>query len=447
MRYFTFPGGVHPNGHKEMSNGKPVETLLPKGDLVFFLSQHIGKPAAPVVKKGDPVLAGQVIAKADGFISSNVISSCSGTVKAVEPRMNASGVMSPAIVVANDGQYTKAPGIGVKEELFYLSNAQILDRIKESGIVGLGGAGFPTVVKMMPKKNPDSIDYIIANGAECEPYITCDDMLMRERAEEIVEGIKIVQRLFRHAKGVIALEDNKPEALKALEKAVKGTQVEIAVLKTKFPQGGERSLIYSITGRKLAAGKLPAELGCIVDNVGTMAAIYRAVCLNEPLMEKYFTVSGDGVENPGNFLVKIGTPISELLEAAGGLKDETKKVLLGGPMMGTAITNLDAPIVKANNALTCLTVDQVEEAEKEMTACIRCGRCVRACPVGLVPQMMGEAAERKDYARYEKIHGLECIGCGSCTYVCPAKRPLVSRFKEAKAVILANKAKAKEAAK
>lgn len=441
MRYLTFPGGVHPNGHKEMSNGRPVQTLMPKGDLVFFLSQHIGKPAAPVVKKGDPVLAGQIIAKADGFISSNVVSSCSGTVKAVEPRLNPSGVMMPAIVVANDGQFTPAPGVGVKEDLFDLSNSQILNRIKEAGIVGLGGAGFPTVVKMMPKKNPDSVDYIIANGAECEPYITCDDMLMRERANEIVEGIKIVQRLFRHAKGVIAIEENKPEALKALERAVKGTQVEVAVLKTKFPQGGERSLIYSITGRKLAAGKLPAEMGVIVDNVGTMAAIYRAVCLNEPLMEKYFTVSGDAVVNPGNYLVRVGTSISEILEAAGGLKEDTKKVLLGGPMMGTAITNLDAPIVKANNALTCLTVDQVEEAEKAMTNCIHCGRCTRVCPVGLVPQLMGELADRKDYKRYEKIHGLECIGCGSCTYICPAKRPLVAKFKEAKNIILANKAK------
>lgn len=441
MRYKTIPGGVHPKGNKSLSNSKPVTKLQPKGDLVFFLGQHIGKPAVPIVKKGDAVLVGQAIAKADGFVSSPVICSCSGTVKAVEARLNPVGVMTPCIVVANDGQFTPVEGFGAPCDYTKLTPQEILDKILAAGIVGLGGAGFPTQVKLMPK-NPQDIDTVIANGSECEPYITCDDMLMREKPEQIVEGLNIVLQLFPGAKGYIGVEKNKPQAIENLRKAAAGCdRIVVAPLHTKYPQGGERSLIYAITGRKLAAGRLPADVGCMVNNVASLAAIYRAVACNEPLVEKYFTVSGDGVREPGNFCVPIGTSIEELLEAAGGLREETKKVILGGPMMGSTVTNLSAPIVKANNALTCMTVDQEEQATKQMTNCIRCGKCIRSCPVGLAPQMMAVAAQEKDYARYEAIHGLECIGCGCCTYICPAKRPLMQLFKMTKATILAEKAK------
>lgn len=447
MRVQTFRGGVHPEGRKELSKNSPMQVYLPKGEMVFPLSQHIGKPAVPVVKKRDRVLAGQIIAEANGFISANIISSCSGTVKSIEHRFTDAGVISECIVIDNDGKFEMMQGIGVETDYKTLSREQIIDRVKDAGVVGLGGAGFPTHVKLQPK-NPEEIDYIIANGAECEPYITCDDRLMQERPDWVVQGLRIMLHLFPHATAVIAIEDNKPEAIAAMTREIAGdSRMRVMPLKTKFPQGGERNLVHAVTGRKMASVDLPANLGCIVDNVATLAAIYRAVCLNEPLMEKGFTVTGDAVAHPGNFLVRIGTSVAELLEAAGGLKCQPKKVLIGGPMMGIAITDFDVPIAKAQNALLCMTEDEVEVAEGQMTACIRCGRCVRVCPVGLVPQMMMTAAQRGDYAHYEKIHGLDCIACGSCTFICPAKRPLMQLFKQTKSAILARQAAARAAGK
>lgn len=440
MEIKTFHGGVHPAEHKELSKESPLTQLLPKGELVYMTNQHIGKPASPVVKKGDRVLAGQIIAEAGGFVSANIVSSVSGTVKAVEPRKNASGGSAMAIVVENDGEYTLAEGVGVECDTNGLTGQEILSKVQKAGIVGMGGAGFPTHVKLTVK-TPEKIDYVIANGAECEPYITCDDQLMRTKAAEIVEGMEYMLRLFPNAKGVVVVENNKPEAIAAMEQACQGhDRVYVQPVKTKYPQGGERSLITVITGKHLKLGMLPADAGCVVDNVATIYAIYRAVKFNEPLMERGFTVSGDAVQNPGNFIVKIGTSHQELVDACGGFKQDPKKVLSGGPMMGFAMTGLEDPICKNNNALTCLTVDEVEIAEGQMTACLRCGRCSRACPLGLSPQLMQVAAIRKDYDRYEhKLYGLDCIGCGCCTYGCPAKRPLMQLFKTTKAEIMATK--------
>lgn len=440
MEIKTFHGGVHPAEHKELSKESPLTQLLPKGELVYMTNQHIGKPASPVVKKGDRVLAGQIIAETGGFVSANIVSSVSGTVKAVEPRKNASGGSAMAIVVENDGEYTLAEGVGVECDTNGLTGQEILSKVQKAGIVGMGGAGFPTHVKLTVK-TPEKIDYVIANGAECEPYITCDDQLMRTKAAEIVEGMEYMLRLFPNAKGVVVVENNKPEAIAAMEQACQGhDRVYVQPVKTKYPQGGERSLITVITGKHLKLGMLPADAGCVVDNVATIYAIYRAVKFNEPLMERGFTVSGDAVQNPGNFIVKIGTSHQELVDACGGFKQDPKKVLSGGPMMGFAMTGLEAPICKNNNALTCLTVDEVEIAEGQMTACLRCGRCSRACPLGLSPQLMQVAAIRKDYDRYEhKLYGLDCIGCGCCTYGCPAKRPLMQLFKTTKAEIMATK--------
>lgn len=440
MEIKTFHGGVHPAEHKELSKESPLTQLLPKGELVYMTNQHIGKPASPVVKKGDRVLAGQIIAEAGGFVSANIVSSVSGTVKAVEPRKNASGGSAMAIVVENDGEYTLAEGVGVECDTNGLTGQEILSKVQKAGIVGMGGAGFPTHVKLTVK-TPEKIDYVIANGAECEPYITCDDQLMRTKSSEIVEGMEYMLRLFPNAKGVVVVENNKPEAIAAMEQACQGhDRVYVQPVKTKYPQGGERSLITVITGKHLKLGMLPADAGCVVDNVATIYAIYRAVKFNEPLMERGFTVSGDAVQNPGNFIVKIGTSHQELVDACGGFKQDPKKVLSGGPMMGFAMTGLEAPICKNNNALTCLTVDEVEIAEGQMTACLRCGRCSRACPLGLSPQLMQVAAIRKDYDRYEhKLYGLDCIGCGCCTYGCPAKRPLMQLFKTTKAEIMATK--------
>ncbi len=436
----TFPGGVHPAGKKTLTQERPLTPYFPRGELVFFTSQHIGKPALPVVQKGDRVLAGQLLAQAQGFVSANIHSSVSGTVKAVEKRRNGSGALAEAIVVENDGAYTPVQGMGQETDYTALSNKEILDRIQSAGIVGMGGAGFPTHVKLTVKA-PEKIHYVIANGAECEPYITCDDRLMREKAGEIVRGMEIILRLFPHAVGVIVLEDNKPQALAAMTEACAGSaRVSVRGVPTKYPQGGERSLIALIAGKHLKLGMLPADAGCVVDNVGTIRAVYRAVCFYEPRIERGFTVSGEAVREPQNFWIKIGTNHQELVEACGGFQEEPEKLLSGGPMMGMALTSADLPVCKNNNALTALSQDEVAIAEHQMTACLRCGRCNRVCPLGLSPQLMQVAAQRKDYERYEKkLYGLECIACGCCTFNCPAKRPLMQLFKQTKAEILAAK--------
>lgn len=393
----TFYGGVHPDDGKEYAKDVPFQPCLPKGEMIFPLSQHIGKPAKPVVKKGDRVLAGQVIAVADGFVSANIVSSCSGTVKAVEKRKNVLGTSGLAVVIENDEEYTLAEGIGAERDYRTLSKEEILECVKAAGIVGLGGAGFPTHVKLAPK-NADEIQYVIANGAECEPYITCDDQLMRTCAEKIVTGMEILLVLFPHAEGVILIEENKPEAIAAMEKACAGkSKIRVHKAHTKYPQGGERSVIRVVAGKHLKLGMLPADAGCVVDNVATVYAIYRAVCKSEPLMERGFTVSGGGVKRPCNLMVKIGTPFSEVLEAAGGFRDGTvpKKLVCGGPMMGFSMASLEAGICKNNNALTVLPDDPVEEADAQMTSCLRCGRCNQVCPLGLTPQMMAVAAEKK----------------------------------------------------
>ena len=442
MKKVTFAGGIHPCDQKQFSRDIPFAVYEPKGDLVFPLSQHIGAPAAPVVQKGDEVLAGQIIAEASGFVSANIVSSCSGKVKAIEKRATATGAKVQSIVIENDGEFRTVEGIGTEVDYKTLTKEEILAKIKAAGIVGLGGAGFPTHVKLAPK-NADAIEYVIANGAECEPYITCDDQLMRTHAEEIVTGMEIFLKLFPNAEGVMLIEKNKPEAIAAMEKACASvSKVRVLPVETKYPQGGERSCISVVSGRHLKLGMLPADLGCVVDNVATIYAVYKAVCKSEPLMVKGLTVSGTAVKNPCNLLVRIGTSFEELLEAAGGIRDgvELKKAISGGPMMGFAMSGFQAPVQKSNNALTLLAEDEAETAQKEMTACLKCGRCNTACSIGLVPQMMAAAAEQKDYEKYEKkLYGLECVACGSCTYVCPAKRPLMQLFKQTKAEIMAAK--------
>ncbi len=438
----TFRGGVHPKEQKEMSRSASLREFRPAGEMVFPLSQHIGKPAKATVKKNDPVLVGQIIAEADGFVSANIISSCSGTVKAVEKRRTLSGMMQECIVIDNDGEFRETGDFGTRIEPDQVTNEQILERVKKAGIVGLGGAGFPTAVKLQPK-NPDGIKYVIANGAECEPYLTGNDQLMRKEAPAIVEGMELLLRLFPNAEGVIAIEDNKPEAIEAMRKACEGKgKIRVAALKTKYPQGGERSLITVIAGIDFPVSKLPADVGCIVDNVGTIYAVQRAVLYNEPLFTHVLTLTGEAVKEPANFIVRDGTNVAEILEAAGGLKDGAtlKKVLSGGPMMGIALTSLDVPVTKTTNGLTCLLEDGAEIAEKQMTACLHCGRCTTVCPNGLMPQMMAEAVEAGDLERYEqKLYGLDCIACGSCTYICPAKRPLTQIFKQTKAEIMARR--------
>lgn len=430
MGLATFKGGVHPYEGKELSADKPVQSLMPKGNLVFPMCQHIGAPATPLVAKGEQVLAGQKLGEASGFVSANVISSVSGTVKAVEPRLTASGAKVLSVVVENDGEYKTIEGIGADRNASALGKKEIRDIIKEAGIVGMGGAGFPTHVKLTPKDD-DAIEYIIINGAECEPYLTSDYRMMLEEPESIIGGLKVMLQLFGKAKGVIGIENNKPEAIRKMTELVKDEAgIEVCTLQTKYPQGGERSLIYAVTGKKVNSSMLPADVGCIVDNVATAAAVYQAVCKSTPLMERVFTVTGDAVESPQNFRVKLGTSQQELVEAAGGFKGEPEKIVSGGPMMGQAMFATEVPVTKTSSALLAFSKDEV--AANAPTACIRCGRCAGVCPSRLVPPMLMKEVNLQDIEGFQKVNGMECMECGSCTYVCPAKRPLTQAFREMK---------------
>ena len=438
----TFKGGVHPYEGKELSMDKPVVLHESKGEMVYPLAQHIGAPATPVVSVGDKVLVGQIIAEATGFVSANVCSSVSGTVKKIEPRLLVNGNKVSSIVIENDGEYTLAEGVGVKRDYKTMSKEDIRAAIKAAGIVGMGGAGFPTHVKLTPKDD-SKIDYVIVNGAECEPYLTSDYRMMLEETDKLVTGLMIILRLFDNAKGYISIEDNKPEAIRVLKEAVKDNdKIEVKVLKTKYPQGAERKMIYATTGRKINSSMLPADAGCVVNNVDTVIAVYMAVCESRPVLRRIVTVTGDAIKSPQNFNVKTGTNYAELIDAAGGFIKEPEKIIAGGAMMGMALYDLNVPVTKSSSALLCLTKDQV--ARSAPTACIRCGKCVEVCPSNLVPQMMKEYADANDNVSFEKINGMECYECGSCTYICPAKRLLTQAFVKTRRSIAAERRRAKE---
>jgi len=438
MGLLTFKGGVHPDDGKSLAKDKAIVELLPKGNLVYPLSQHIGAPANPVVQKGDRVLRGQKIAEAGGFVSAPIYASVSGIVKAIEPHVNPTGAKVNSIVIENDGQYeeTEYPPVKPLDEM---SKEEILSRIGDAGIVGMGGAGFPTRVKLSPKE-PDKIDYIIANCAECEPYITADYRRMLETPELLVEGMKVILKLFDNAKGIFGVEDNKPDCIAKLQELVKDEpRMEVKKLMTKYPQGAERQLIYATTGRAINSTMLPADAGCVVDNVETIISIYNAVVKGIPSMERVVTVSGDGVANPGNYKVLFGTNQMELVEAAGGLKEGCEKVISGGPMMGFAMYTLDTPITKTSSSILCMSKDEVSACQP--TACINCGRCVDACPSRIIPSRLADFAERHDEESFVKQNGLECVECGSCSYVCPAKRQLKQAIGSMRKTALANKKK------
>ncbi len=439
MALGTFKGGTHPFEGKELSKDLPIQVIMPGKELVYPMSQHIGAPSQPIVSVGDRVLVGQKIADAGGFVSAVTCSSVSGTVKAIEPRLTVSGSPSLSIVIENDEQYEPIPTLGQKRDYEKLSKAEIRDIIKEAGIVGMGGAGFPTHVKLTPK-NENAIDYVLVNGAECEPYLTSDYRMMMEEPEKIVGGLKVILRLFDNAKGLISIEDNKMDAVAKLQALVKDEpRIEVKVLKTKYPQGAERQLISASTGREINSSMLPADAGCVVNNIDTVISIYMAVCESTPLIRRIVTITGDAIKTPRNFNVKTGTCYKDLIEPAGGFKQDPVKIVSGGPMMGMALFSLEVPVTKTSSALLCLTKDAV--AEQEPTACIRCGRCVEACPSHLIPQKMLEYAERFDDEGFQKLYGMECYECGSCTYVCPAKRRLTQAFKQTRRSILDSRRK------
>ena len=439
MGKLTFRGGIHPYEGKELSKDHPIEKYLPKGDLVYPLSQHIGAPSVPCVKKGDTVLAGQKIADAGGFVSVPLHASVSGTVKGIEKRLNATGSMVDCIVIENDQQYQETEFQEARLE--DLTKEEILNRIKEGGVVGMGGAGFPTHVKLAPK-DPSKIEYILVNGAECEPYITSDYRRMIEEPEKVVKGLQVILTLFDSAKGYICIEDNKPDCIAKMKELVKDIdRIEVKEMMTKYPQGGERTLIYAATGREINSTMLPADVGCVVDNVETVISVYKAVILGRPVNSRVVTVTGDGIKEPKNLLVLAGTDMSELVDAAGGLKGKIAKAISGGPMMGFALYDLHVPCTKTTSAFLFLEHDAVSEAQEIQTACINCGRCVSVCPGHVLPARLAKLAERGDMAGFEALDGMECCECGCCSYICPAKRPLTQSIKSMRKMVLASRKK------
>lgn len=438
MGLLTFKGGIHPNDGKSLAKDQPIKDVIPTGKMIYPLSQHIGAPATAVVAKGDAVLKGQKIAEAGGFVSAPIYSSVSGKVLALEKHLNPTGNSVDCIVIENDGEYNEVE-YSCPKALGEMSKEEILDKIGEAGIVGMGGAGFPTRVKLSPKE-PDKIEYIIANCAECEPYITADYRRMLENTEELVSGMRVVLSLFENAKGIFGVEDNKKDCIEKLQEAIKDEpRMEVRILQTKYPQGAERQLIYALTKRAINSSMLPADAGCIVDNVETLVGIHNAVINGKPLMERIVTVSGDAVVHLGNFKVLLGTNHQEVIEAAGGFSCSPEKVISGGPMMGFAMISLDTPITKTSSSILAFEKDVV--ATSPESACINCGRCVEVCPSRIIPSRLADFAQRFNEEAFLKWNGLECVECGSCSYVCPAKRQLKQSIGAMRKIALANKRK------
>ncbi len=439
MARLTFSGGIHTYDGKDLSKNRKIVDALPDKELVFPLSQHIGAPAKSIVDIGERVLRGQKIAEAGGFVSACVYSSVSGTVKAIEKRRVATGDLVDSIIIENDDIYEEVEYSPLSGDASEISGDEIRNAIKNAGIVGMGGAGFPTHVKLSPK-NPNDIDYVIANCAECEPYLTSDYRRILEEPEKLIGGLKLILSLFPNAHGILAVEDNKPDCVKLLRKMTKGdSRLCVKSLKTKYPQGSERHLIFATTGRQLNSSKLPADVGCVVNNVDTIVSIYRAVYEGVPVMERIVTLSGDCFETPGNYRVHTGMNYKDLVDFAGGFVKEPKKIICGGPMMGFSLFDLNIPITKTSTALLAFSKDDYETAKEG--PCINCGKCVRACPSRLLPNKLSEFSEDYDFESFVKYGGMECVECGCCSYVCPAKRNLTFEIKAMRKMELANRMK------
>ena len=439
MELKTFKGGLHPPDNKKWSEKKAIEVCpLAAGDeLVIHLSQHIGAPAEACVKKGDFVKKGQVIATPKGFVSVPIHSSTSGEVIAVEPRIATTGVKLPAVVIKADGEDAWDENLaGADPDT--LSPQEIKDRIRDAGIVGMGGATFPTHVKLSPPEDK-KIEYLILIGVECEPYLTADHRLMLEDPDNIIEGILIIKKVLGVERAIIGIEANKPDAIDLMTKACAGRGIDVGVLKVQYPQGAEKQLIYALTGREVPSGGLPMDCGCVVQNVGTAAAVNDAVRRGIPLIERVATVSGSAVAEPKNLRIKIGQPLSKLVDVCGGVKGEVGKIIQGGPMMGMAAVSLEIPANRGTSGV--LLFSDGEVLKHPEGPCVRCGNCVRACPAFILPTEINNFARHGMFDQAEKLNAMDCIECGCCTYICPARIPLIQSLRQAKSAILAKRRK------
>ena len=424
-------GGIHPNKYKMTSASPIMDAGLPE-IVTIPVKQHIGAPAKILVKKGDKVKIGTLLADADGIISADVHSSVSGEVLKIESAEGGNGYLEDMITIRVEGnEYEETiDRTGQISRDIPLTAAEIIGKIREAGIVGMGGAGFPTPVKATVPEGK-KVDCLIINGIECEPFLTADERLMIEKAEQIVLGAKILNKALGIQNAIIAVDENKPKAIEILNKITKTyIGVNVQPCATKYPQGGEKQLIAAITGHEVPSGKLPVDVGCVVQNVGTVFAIYEAVTKNKPLYERVITVSGDACAHPGNFLVRIGTPISYLIEKTGGLNKNVAQVILGGPMMGSAVTNIHAPVTKLTSGILLLS-EKLSHKEQE-TDCIRCGKCALVCPVGLEPFLIRRLMSEYQTDKLRAAHVQDCIECGCCAYTCPARIPLLDYCKLAK---------------
>ena len=433
---FTFKRGIHPNEQKQYTENVPIKIQLPTvgSEVIFPLLQHVGEACEPLVEKGQQVLVGEKIGDSNAFVSAPIHSSVSGIVKGIRPHMTVVGTIVNSIIIENDGKLEEHHSLKPRDSFEHLSSEQLLEIIREAGVVGLGGAGFPTHIKLAPPADK-KIDTIIINGCECEPYLTTDNRIMIEEPKCIITGLQIILKLIPGARGVIAIEDNKPEAIEVLKKECAGlTDIEVAVVKTKYPQGAEKQLISAITKREVPSGGLPMDIGCIVNNVDTVIAIHRAVLRGRPLMRKVVTITGGAVNNPGNYKVRIGTKLDDLVELAGGFKDTPTKIVVGGPLMGRAIFDTSVPIVKTTAGVLFLTSEEAYIPPERN--CIRCGQCVSHCPAGLLPTELSADIINEDGASFVRHNGLDCIECGSCSYICPAKKRLAQAIQTIRRVEL-----------